>query len=54
MLENSIHLSNEDAESLDELIEQNNLQFVDHNVQETVDNDGINITLIFSREKSSS
>ena len=39
-------------ESLDELIEQNNLQFVDHNVQETVDNDGINITFnIFEGEK---
>ena len=39
-------------ESLDELIEQNNLQFVDHNFQETVYNDVINITFnIFEGEK---
>ncbi len=30
-------------ESIDELIANNNLQFVEHNVEETIENDGINI-----------
>ncbi len=30
-------------ESIDELIEDNNLQFVEHNVEEIIENDGINI-----------
>ncbi len=30
-------------ESIDELIENNNLQFVEHNVEETIEKDGINI-----------
>ena len=30
-------------ESIDELIENNNLQFVEHNVEEIIENDGINI-----------
>ena len=30
-------------ESIDELIADNNLQFVEHNVEEVIENDGINI-----------
>ena len=40
-------------EELDILIEDNNLQFVEHNVQETVENDSINISFnIFEGEKN--
>ena len=39
-------------EELDELIEKNNLQFVEHNVQETIDGSSIKITFnIFEGEK---
>ena len=39
-------------ESIDELIEKRNLQFVEHNVQEIVENDSINIVFnIFEGEK---
>ena len=39
-------------EDIDELIEQNNLQFVEHNVKETLEGDSINVTLnIFEGEK---
>mgnify|MGYP001162393592 CR=1 FL=1 len=39
-------------ESLDELIQKNNLQFVNHNVQEVIENDGISIIFnIFEDEK---
>ena len=40
-------------EELDELIEINNLQFVEHNVQESIENDSINVVLnIFEGEKT--
>ena len=40
-------------EELDELIEINNLQFVEHNVQESIENDTINVVLnIFEGEKT--
>lgn len=40
-------------EDLDELIEKNNLQFVEHNVKENIENDQISIVLnIFESEKS--
>jgi len=40
-------------EELDELIEFNNLQFVEHNVQESIENDSINVVLnIFEGEKT--
>ena len=40
-------------EELDELIEKNNLQFVDHNVQEYIENDSINVVLnVFEGEKT--
>ena len=39
-------------EDIDELIEQNNLQFVEHNVKETLEGDSINVNLnIFEGEK---
>ena len=39
-------------ESIDELIADNNLQFVEHNVEEIVENDGINIKFnIFEGKK---
>ena len=39
-------------EDLDELIERNSLQFVEHNVQEEITGDSINIILnIFEGEK---
>ena len=40
-------------EELDELIEKNNLQFVEHNVQESIENDSINVVLnVFEGEKT--
>ena len=40
-------------EELDELIDNNNLQFVEHNVQEEIENDSINIVFnIFEGEKT--
>ena len=40
-------------EELDELIDNNNLQFVEHNVQEIIEGDAINIILnIFEGEKT--
>ena len=40
-------------DELDELINRNNLQFVEHNVQETIEGDTINITLnVFEGEKT--
>ena len=40
-------------DEIDEIIEFNNLQFVEHNVQEIVENDTINIVFnIFESEKN--
>ena len=40
-------------DELDELINRNSLQFVEHNVQETIEGDTINITLnVFEGEKT--
>jgi outer membrane protein insertion porin family len=40
-------------DELDQIIDNNNLQFVEHNVQETIENDSINITFnVFEGEKT--
>ena len=39
-------------EELDELIDNNNLQFVEHNVQEVIEGDTINIVLNVLRRKN--
>ena len=40
-------------EELDKIIADNNLQFVEHNVQETIDKDGINIKFnVFEGKKT--
>ena len=38
-------------DELDKLIELNNLQFVEHNVEESIEKDSINITLNVYEEK---
>ena len=38
-------------EDLDELIETNNLQYVEHNVEEIIEGNSINIVLTFLKEK---